>query len=125
MILYFLFEFKRLTTIYQQIVRTGQQDVVGSIDKTVAPRLVGHGTVYLRQENVMLLVILKQLHPIIHKHAPFFIHQQFPGVTVTRLHRYIFKVVILSIPAHAIHRGHPQASLLITQQTLYLIVGQS
>ena len=48
MILYFLFEFKRLTTIYQQIVRTGQQDVVGSINKTVAPRLIGHCTVYLR-----------------------------------------------------------------------------
>ena len=73
----------------------------------------------------MLLVILKQLHPIIYKQTSFFIHQQFPDVAVTRLHRYIFKVVILGIPAHTIHRGHPQAPLLITQQTLYLIVGQS
>ena len=69
------FLFKRLAIDDQQIVGAHHQDIIGAINKAVAPRLIGGRSVKLRQEDMMLLVVHQQVHTIIHKYAALTVHQ--------------------------------------------------
>ena len=57
------------------ILRPCDQDVVGSIDKEVAPRLSHHRTVDTRQEDVVQFVVDQHFCTVIHEDASLRVHQ--------------------------------------------------
>ena len=118
-------EFEIIAAVQLHISRTDHHDDARPIDKAVAPRLVSHLAGNLSKEDVVLLVVHHQLHTVIYEHAAPAVHQQFAGIAITRLHGYSFKVILTGIAAHTIDGGHPQAPLIIAEQSLHVIIRQT
>ena len=111
--------------IDQQVLRSGEKDVVGSVDEEVAPRLSHHRTIDTRQEDIVQFVVDQHLRTVIHEDASFRVHQQLTRIAVARLHRYTFKTVFAGVSTHTVHRGHPQSSVPVAEQTLHVVVRQT
>ena len=117
--------FEVIATIDQEVLRPYQQYIVREVDKEVAPSLSCQLPADAWQEDMVCFVIHQYFCTRIDEHAPFRIHQQLTGVAVARLHRYTLKVVLLGISAYTVYSGHPEASLLVVEQSLHIVVGQS
>ena len=111
--------------INQQVLGPGNQDVVGSVDEEVAPRLSHHRSIDTWQEDIVQFVVDQHLRTVIHEDAPLRVHQQLTRVAVARLHRNTLKAVHVCVSTHAVHRGHPQSPLPVAEQTLHVVVGQT
>ena len=117
--------FECVASVDDQVLWTYQQDVVGRVDEEIAPRLARHRTTEAWQEDVVQLVVDQHLGTIVHEYVSLRVHQQFTGVTVTCLHRNALKTIHACVSAHTVHRGHPQPSLVIAEQSLHVVVWQS
>ena len=111
--------------IDQQVLRSGEKDVVGSVDEEVAPRLSHHRSIDTWQEDIVQFVVDQHLRTVIHEDASLRVHQQLTRIAVARLHRNTLKAVHVCVSTHAVHRGHPQPSVPVAEQTLHVVVGQT
>ena len=96
-----------VAVIHHQILRSYDQDIVGSIDEAVAKREIGHRTGDARQEDVVQFVVDQHLRTVIGHHATFGVHQQFAGIAVAGLHGDALKGVHVGVAGYAVHRGYP------------------
>ena len=95
------------TAIYLQVLRINDDNRIGAVDETVAPRHVGHLACHLREEDILHLVVHQELGAIIHEDASTGVHQQLTSIAIARLHGDTLKVVLPRIAANAVHRGYP------------------
>ena len=70
-------------------------------------------------------VVTQQFCAVIYEYVSLAVLQQFLHVEVRGLGPDMVEAVHAVIATHAIHRSHPEPSLMVAEDILHLIVGKS
>ena len=76
-------------------------------------------------EGLQLVVVAKHLRAVVCKQASAAVLEQLLYVQVCRFHADALETVSAGIAADAVHRRHPEPSLLVAEHVLDLVVWQS